>query len=189
MPAVKALKILGLKGQNSFTLFVSFRVVRMGYTDGQSADSSSPNRYFLDFIQLSHYLPTTQPSSLLTFSHCDKASPIIRSFYQELPCHGHLSLYIKGVMGVLLWTNGPGVGERGSRQRLPWQEDLCCWPEIGNVRRWWSTTDVSVQYAMWRIHYRVKNQRSYARKRTRRQGIDDIFWLQKGTLKPEELSS
>ena len=81
---------------------------------------------------------TPQPPNqalLLTFSHCDKASPIIRSFYQELPCHGHLSLYIKGVMGVLLWMNGPGVGEGGSRQRLPWQQDLCRWPELGNVKK------------------------------------------------------
>lgn len=35
----------------------------MGYTDGQPADSSSPNKYFLDFIQMSQYSPATKPSS------------------------------------------------------------------------------------------------------------------------------
>lgn len=50
---------------------------------------------------------------MLNYSHCDKASLIIRSFCQELPCHGHLSLYIKGWVGCFeLMDLGLGKGQQ-----------------------------------------------------------------------------
>lgn len=83
-----------------------------------SVDPSSPNTYFLDFIQMAQIvfkcLNTFQPPNealMLTFSHCDEASSIIMSSYQEGPCHDHLSPYIKEMMNGLLWTNGLGVRE------------------------------------------------------------------------------
>lgn len=55
---------LSLKGQKNFTWFRSFRVVLMGYTDGQPVDSRNSNTHFLDFIHcqiLSKCLSTFQP--------------------------------------------------------------------------------------------------------------------------------
>ena len=62
---------LCLQGRENFSWFVSFRVVPMVYTDSQPAGSSSPNKYFLDFIQMSQYFPKSNQALLLSLSHCD----------------------------------------------------------------------------------------------------------------------
>lgn len=74
---------------------------------------------------------------------------------------------------------------RGSWPRLLFQQEPRCWPELRNVRGWWNPADVSVQHAIWRIYHRDRKQRSYTRKKPGSQGINDIFWLRKGTLGPE----
>lgn len=74
---------------------------------------------------------------------------------------------------------------RGSWPRLLFQQEPHCWPELQNVRGWWNPTDVSVQHAIWRIYHRDRKQRSYTRKKPGSQGINDIFWLRKGTLRLE----
>lgn len=151
------------------------------YIDGQPADS---NRYFLDLSKCLSSPQTSNQALMLTFSPCDKLSSIIRAFYQEGLCHGHLSSYIEGVMSWLLWASGPGVGEGEEAEAAPLTRTLLL-ARVGSVRKWCHL--VSVQHAIWRVCHRDLKQRNYTRKRTRQEGID-IFWLQKGTIKPEELS-
>lgn len=172
---------LCLQGRENFIWFVSLRVVPMGYTDAKPAGSSSPDRYFLEFIQMPQYSPKSNQALLLSLSHCDnhQSQVLLPRGPMSWP---HVSIYKRewwvGCFGQIEMEWG-----RGSWPRLVFQQETHCWPELGNITRWWNPIDVNVQDAIERTYHRDRKQWSYVRKKPRRQGTDDIFWFRKGTLR------